>query len=72
MHEPKEYKDEAIQPNLEFAKLKRKLSQVPEFEKVVEHGHVLPSCSSPDGSKRIQTGPQGPFKPRLSSSATLL
>ena len=29
------------QPNLEFAKLKGELSQVPEYEKVIEHGHKI-------------------------------
>ena len=56
----KEYKDEeflkyvytqAIQPTLEFAKLKGEISQVPEYDKVIEHGHVLPSRSSPAGSR---------------------
>ena len=66
LHVPKEYKDEeflkyvytqAIQPTLEFAKLKGEISQVPEYDKVIEHGHVLPSRSSPAGSRRSQTGP---------------
>ena len=60
LHVPKEYKDEeflkyvytqAIQPSLEFAKLKGEISQVPEYDKVIEHGHVLPSRSSPAGSR---------------------
>ena len=63
---PKEYKDEeflkyvytqAIQPFLEFAKLKGEIIQVPEYDKVIEHGHVLPSRSTPAGSRRSQTGP---------------
>ena len=66
MHVPKEYKDEeflkyvytqAIQPTLEFAKLKGEISQVPEFDKVIEHGHILPARPSPAGSRRSQTGP---------------
>jgi hypothetical protein len=66
LHVPKEYKDEeflkyvytqAIQPTLEFAKLKGELSKVPEYDKVIEHGHILPSRSSPTGSRRSQTGP---------------
>ena len=53
LHVTKEYKDEeilkyvytqAIQPTLEFAKLKGEQSQVPEYNKVIEHGHILPSC----------------------------
>ena len=60
LHIPKEYKDEeflkyvytqAIRPTLEFAKLKGEISQVPEYDKVIEHGHVLPSRSSPAGSR---------------------
>jgi len=66
LHVPKEYKDreflkyvytKAIQPTLEFAKLKGELSQVPEYNKVIEQGHILPSRSSPTGSRRSQTGP---------------
>ena len=66
MHVPKEYKDreflkyvytKAIQPTLEFPKLKGELSQVPEYNKVIEQGHILPSRSSPTGSRRNQTGP---------------
>ena len=66
LHVPKEYKDEeflkyvytqAIQPTLEFAKLKGEISQVPEFDKVIEHGHILPARPSPAGSRRSQTGP---------------
>jgi len=66
LHVTKEYKDEeflkyvytqAIQPSLEFAKLKGEISQVPEYDKVIEHGHVLPSRSPPAGSRRSQTGP---------------
>ena len=34
-----------------------KLSQVPEYDKVIEHGHILPSRSSSSGSERSQTGP---------------
>ena len=48
---------QAIQPTLEFAKLKGELSQVPEYEKVIEHGHIRPSRPSPAGSRRSQTGP---------------
>ena len=48
---------QAIQPTLEFAKLKGELSQVPEYEKVIEHGHIRPSRPYPAGSKRSQTGP---------------
>ena len=60
------YKDEeflkyvytqAIQPTLEFAKLKGEISQVPEYDKVIEHGHILPARPSPAGSRRSQTGP---------------
>ena len=66
LHVPKEYKDEkflkylytqAIQPTLEFAWLKGELSQVPEYDKVIEHGHILSSRSSPGSSRHSQTGP---------------
>ena len=40
---------QAIQPTLEFAKLKGELSQVPEYEKVIKHGHIRPSRPSPAG-----------------------
>ena len=58
LHVPKEYKDreflkyvytKAIQPTLEFPKLKGELSQVPEYNKVIEQGHILPLRSSPTG-----------------------
>ena len=48
---------QAIQPALELAKLKGELSQVPEYDKVIEHGHILPSRSSPAGSILSQTDP---------------
>ena len=63
LHVTKEYKDEKFlkyvytQATLEFVKLKGEISQVPEYDKVIEHGHVLPSRSSPAGSRRSQTGP---------------
>ena len=75
LHIPKEYKDEeflkyvytqAIRPTLEFAKLKGEISQVPEYDKVIEHGHVLPSRSSLAGSRRSQTGPPLIILPFLS------
>ena len=40
---------QAIQPTLEFAKLKGELSQVPEYEKVIKHGQIRPSRPSPAG-----------------------
>ena len=66
LHVPKEYQNEAflkyvytqlIQPTLEFVKLKRELSLVPEYVKYIEHGNFFSSCSSPAGSRRSQTGP---------------
>ena len=57
LHVTKEYKDEKFlkyvytQATLEFVKLKGEISQVPEYDKVIEHGHVLPSRSSPAGSR---------------------
>ena len=65
LHVPKEYKDEEFlkyvytQATLEFVKLKGEISQVPEYDKVIKHGHVLPSRSSPAGSRPrfSQTGP---------------
>ena len=66
LHVPKEYKDieflkyvynKGIQLTLEFAKLKGELSQAPEYDKVIEQGHILPSCSSPTVSRHSQTSP---------------
>ena len=48
---------QAIQQTLEFAKLQGELSQVPENDKVIEHGHILPSRLSPAGSRHRQIGP---------------
>ena len=48
---------QTIQPTLEFAKLKGELSQIPEYEKIIEHGHIRPSRLSPAGTRRSQTGP---------------
>ena len=37
--------------------LKGELSQVPENDKDIEHGHARPSRSSPAGSRHGQIGP---------------
>ena len=47
----------AIKPALEFAKLKGELMNVPEYDKVLEYGHILPSRPNPSGSRQAPAGP---------------